>query len=734
MATVTINIDTDFTGERSLNIARNSVKSLSTAFMALGPALVPVAAAGTAAVASLASTLGGAAVAAGAFKLAVQPQIEAVKSAADAQDKYNQAVEQYGASSDQAVAAQEELKRQMDGMPAATQETAKAFGGLKSDFKSWSDSLAGDTMPVFTKGIGVLRTILPMLTPIVKGAAKVFGDLMDKIKTKVESKGFENFMKKVADWAVSGLRNTIDGIINLARNVKNFVVSDGFKEFLKMGSEAGGNIGDILKNLAQFAMEFVKAAGPLAGLSFAALGILADVLNAIPTEVLQILAPTIMAIATAMKLWNLGLLAYAAYQNLANMAAMGFPAVWIVGAIAGIIALIVLIATKTTWFQQIWEITWGAIKTAASSTWNFLRDSVFAPIGTFFTETIPGWARAVRDKVSQSWSSLKTKTSELWTSIVDFIRGIPGKAASAISSLGSRVSEIARSAWTSFKTATTQKVNDLLSFVKSVPGKVKSGLGNLGSLLLNAGKDLIRGMINGVKNMAGSLVSAAKGVVGGAINGAKSLLGISSPSKVFHKIGEQTGQGMADGLSSMAGAVASTSEKLAQSAIDSASSVSKSGLSAAVDEMSKAVASGKGLDDDLMVMGGKSSKNLMSNFDGVQKMWDSVMKSIKSGTQGSLTGASRQMLEIIKKLNAGQGGSGWSGFLKNYGLDDKTIAGVMNSGAPTTPNSSVGTGGRSGGDIHITLTIGDKTLGDLIIDPLRKAVRTRGGNVQAVLS
>lgn len=39
----------------------------------------------------------------------------------------------------------------------------------------------------------------------------------------------------------------------------------------------------------------------------------------------------------------------------------------------------------------------------------------------------------------------------------------------------------------------------------------------------------------------------------------------------------------------------------------------------------------------------------------------------------------------------------------------------------------------SAGPMHITLQIGSTTLGEIIIDPLRKAVRTRGGNVQAVL-
>lgn len=496
MATVTINIDTDYTGERSMNIARKSVSSLSTAVLALGPAFAPVAAAGVAAFAGLASTLGGATVAVGVFKAAVQPQMAAVQEAAAAQEKYNQAVAQYGKDSEQAKSAQAAMKTQMEGMPKATQDTAKAFVGLKSDFSAWSDSLAGDTMPIFTKGIGVLRTILPTLTPIVQNTAKVFGDLMDRLKTKVESPSFEEFMKKVADWSASGLKKTVDGVIGLGKAVGGFLMSDGFKEFLALGKEAGGNIGDILKKLAQFALEFVQAAGPMAGLSFAALGILADVLNAIPQEVLEILAPTILAIAAAMKLWNLGLLAYTTYQNLANMAALGFPAVWIVGAIAGIIAIIVLIATKTTWFQDLWKVTWEAIKTAAKVVWEFLRDSVFKPLGDFFTKTIPGWAETLQKKVIGAWDAIKSGVKIA----LDFLKNLflnwtgPG----LIIKHWDKIKEGARKGVDKIK----EFWNGFMDFFRKIPGKISSAASGMWDGIKSAFKGAVNGIIRSWNNLS----------------------------------------------------------------------------------------------------------------------------------------------------------------------------------------------------------------------------------------
>lgn len=53
----------------------------------------------------------------------------------------------------------------------------------------------------------------------------------------------------------------------------------------------------------------------------------------------------------------------------------------------------------------------------------------------------------------------------------------------------------------------------------------------------------------------------------------------------------------------------------------------------------------------------------------------------------------------------------------------------------SNPDSRRLASGGGGGSqmMQITLQIGDKKLGDLLIDPIRKSVRTRGGNVQAVL-
>jgi hypothetical protein len=57
-----------------------------------------------------------------------------------------------------------------------------------------------------------------------------------------------------------------------------------------------------------------------------------------------------------------------------------------------LIAVIVLIATKTDWFQRAWRASWGWIKSAASNTWDFIKK-------------IPGWVTSAFGKIGNAISA-----------------------------------------------------------------------------------------------------------------------------------------------------------------------------------------------------------------------------------------------------------------------------------------------------------------------------------------
>jgi hypothetical protein len=156
-----------------------------------------------------------------------------------------------------------------------------------------------------------------------------------------------------------------------------------------------------------------------------------------------------------------------------------------------------------------------------------------------------GWAIAaiigIVAVVIANWDKIKAFTVNAWNAITEKVSG----------------------AWRSVKEAVTNGINGVVDFVRGLPGKIMSGLGDLGSLLYNAGRDLLTGLKNGITNAVGAVVDAAKDAARAAVNGVKSFLGISSPSKVFERIGGYIGQGLVKGLTGSAKDVAAASRKLA---------------------------------------------------------------------------------------------------------------------------------------------------------------------------
>lgn len=415
-------------GNEGFDAINKRVGTLRASLLALGPAAIPVAAGLAGAIAPVASALGGAAVAAGVFGAAVIPQIGSIKEASEAHEKYTDAVEKSGAGSKEAKAALKEYQSQIKGMPPATREAAGGFSELKSKFKDWSDSLAGDTMPVFTRGFKALTHLFPLFTPLVKDAGKQLGALATRMEKGVQSKGFKSFMEDVSHWASNGLRHTISGVEKLVGALGRGVKSDGLKNFISYAKENGPSVVSTLRNLAQFIGRFVAAAGPMGGLSFKVLSVMASALNAIPMGVLRILVPTLLGIAAATKV-------YAAAQLLLNLAMKANPIILIVSVLAMLAVALVTAYQKSAAFREGVQTAFDGVKHAALFMAKVLL-RVYQGIARAWLETVGGiihgaaiafgWVpglgdklktadgafRHFKDRVNNDFNSMINKTNE----------------------------------------------------------------------------------------------------------------------------------------------------------------------------------------------------------------------------------------------------------------------------------------------------------------------------------
>ncbi|WP_051357177.1 hypothetical protein [Segniliparus rugosus] len=230
-----------------------------------------------------------------------------------------------------------------------------------------------------------------------------------------------------------------------------------------------------------------------------------------------------------------------------------------------------------------WDSVWSSLSGGASSAWASVTSTVsgaVSTIGTFFA-SIPA-------ELSSAWSSAVSIASGVWDGVVSAVQ-------SAVSSLAGVVSSGA---------------GTIVSEIGTWPGRFVSALGDLGSLLSSAGAQMVQGFVNGIKSMAGAVASAAVGVASDAKNAVTSFLGIHSPSKVFHEIGQNVGQGFANGLDDEQQHVVDTAKAIMQAAKD--------------------------------VFGDKANVAFNFNFGGLQQALAPVADSVSSisgGVRDSMSGA-----------------------------------------------------------------------------------------------
>ncbi len=102
------------------------------------------------------------------------------------------------------------------------------------------------------------------------------------------------------------------------------------------------------------------------------------------------------------------------------------------------------------------------------------------------------------------------------------------------------------------------------AWVGEQAGKLSVFLGQLWDDMVNAGVNMILGVVEGIKSAGGRVLEALVGVVKGAVRGVKSFLKIESPSKLMRDdVGYNMGAGTAEGLDKSAPMVADAAVDMA---------------------------------------------------------------------------------------------------------------------------------------------------------------------------
>lgn len=214
------------------------------------------------------------------------------------------------------------------------------------------------------------------------------------------------------------------------------------------------------------------------------------------------LGPIILGLATAFGVFavaiNIGNIIKSVTTAMAalNVVLAANPIGIVIALIAGLAVAFIALWKNNEEFRnkviEIWEsvkevfvTVFTAIKSAASTIWNGIKDNIIKPLKNAYT-TVVYVLTSMREKASSIWGSVKVIASRVWSAIKN-------AALTPIRSLLATASAI----WNRLKSAASSAWNAIKSTATSVWNNIKNAI----TRPIESAKDKVRSVINTIKGM-----------------------------------------------------------------------------------------------------------------------------------------------------------------------------------------------------------------------------------------
>lgn len=163
---------------------------------------------------------------------------------------------------------------------------------------------------------------------------------------------------------------------------------------------------------------------------------------------------------------------------------------------------LVMIVVNAWW--SLLTAAWNGVASVIMAVWNGLIWPALSAVGSAFMALWNAWISPAVDAIAAGFSALWGKAVSIWDSIVSAVSG----AVSRIVAVGGQVAGFVSSVVGHFTNAVNGvrgRVNDMAGVAASIPGRIVSAIGDLAGLLVDAGKNVIQGLINGITSKIGAL-------------------------------------------------------------------------------------------------------------------------------------------------------------------------------------------------------------------------------------
>lgn len=395
-------------------------------------------------------------------------------------------------------------KQAVDSVKKGWQNTKQWFADLWQGIKDSASDMWQGTKQAFSDGVDNIVSVWD-------GITQWFSDLWNGIKSTVTS-----IVKGIVDGIMSRFGTLVYGVRNAFIHM-SFFLKTLWTNLVKIA----GQIFEIMKNVILAPVLFVTSL--ISGGWEEAMNNMIGIWTNIQTAAANIWA-SIKAI----------------FDSFLTNVQMAFLNIWngIKAALAYIWTTIQTIAIDTfnsivAFFVETWTNikqgtidVWNALKTWLSETWESMKQGA-----------IDTW-NSVKQFFIDLWESIKTNTINMWNAIKDGVTTAWENTKNAVINTAKSIVDGAAQAWEDMKTGVSNAVD-----------RVKETFDTIRQIdLLQIGKDIIDGLVNGIRSKIDDVVNAVKDVAGYITGKIKDVLNIHSPSRVMAELGMFTSQGLAEGM------------------------------------------------------------------------------------------------------------------------------------------------------------------------------------------
>ena len=425
--------------------------------------------------------------------------------------RQSDAIEQFSQMLSKGVPDMMAWRTLQEAMPATLSQTAKALGITSGNTLELYDKLQNGTITFqqFTDAIvGLNKEGLP---------------------------GFKSFADQAKDSTsgiATGMQNAQTAI---TRGVAKIIDAVGQENL----SKAIGDIGKAFENALGI---IAKAIPPALSAISSVVGFIVD-----NKDVFGPLAVGIIAVVTAMKLWQAATTIATAIQAAFNIVLTANPIGLIILAIVGLVAALTYFFTQTELGKSIMH-SFGEV---IGAVWEGIKSGLQV-VGNFFSSVWSG----IQNVISGVINWVKSN----WPLLLGIITGPIGIAVSLIAKNWDTIKQSFQNAW-NFVTGIWGKAGE---FFGGIFNNIKNAFNNV----VDLGRNIVEGLWNGIQGMGGWLKDKVISFVRDKIPGPiRDALGIHSPSRVAAALGKQVPAGLAQGIYKGTGMVEKAAINMANSAI-----------------------------------------------------------------------------------------------------------------------------------------------------------------------